>query len=496
MAVTLEQLLTHPDAFGLVTATPVQRAICRVADGLPLGDLACDESVVRAMGGAESLALLPTVRPKELYLVAAIRCGKSLFTAALAVRAALTCDLSRLKRHEVPRVSIVSLDLDKADIVLEHLIGAMYRPALEPLLVGKPKARSLRIRREDGRVVEVRAVAGKKAGGSLVSRWSAGVIFDEAPRMNGQEDGVVNFDQSRKAVLGRLLPGAQLAAVGSPWAPRGPIYDAVQAAWGKPSAGLVVIRATGPEMNPIVWTPEACAELRVLDEGAYRTDVLGEFADPESAFLAAAELLAATRVAPLSRPRENGVTYIATMDPATRGNAWTLVVVGKRPADSGVETDDRFFVAFHRQWQGSQLAPLKARAVFAEMAVDLARYGIAEVHTDQWGGDLIAEHGETAQLLVTVDTATGAEKAKRYIDFKTRLNSGGIELAPDPVMRADLLSIRRRLTPTGTTFDLPITRDGRHSDYAPAVILGIDKASGTPSWVDAMNRFASRGGVM
>jgi hypothetical protein len=34
-----EALLTSPEAFGLTTATPLQRAICRVSDGVPIGDL-------------------------------------------------------------------------------------------------------------------------------------------------------------------------------------------------------------------------------------------------------------------------------------------------------------------------------------------------------------------------------------------------------------------------------------------------------------------------
>ena len=491
MAVTLEQLLTHAKAFALATATPVQRAICRVADGLPLGELADDAMVQRALGGDDAARATPASMPKELYVVAAIRCGKSLLAGALAVRAALTCDLEGLGRHEVARVSIVSLDLDKAQVVLEHLMGALYRPALRPLVVGTPKAQSVRLRRADGRAVEIKVVAGKRAGGSLVSRWSAGAIFDEAPRMQGEADGVVNFDDARRAVLGRLRPGAQLVAVGSPWAPRGPIFEAVRDSWGRPTPQMVVVRATGPEMNPFVWTPAAVEELRQVDEGAYRTDVLGEFADPETSFFAEAELRAATRDVPLMRVREPRISYGAAMDPATRSNAWTLVVVGKIPGED--ETQDRYFVAFARQWQGSKLKPLKAREVFADMAEDLGRYGVSEVYTDQWSADLIAEIGEMAGITVTQDDATSAEKAKRWLDFKTRVLGGRVELAPEPMLRADLLSVRKRLTPDGMRFELPVTRDGRHADYAPAVVLAVEKAAAEPSWVHSMNQWRARG---
>jgi hypothetical protein len=491
VAVTLEQVLTHPKAFGLVSATPVQRALCRVADGLPLGELACDPAVVRALGGADALAFLPRTMPKELYVVAAIRCGKSLICAALAVRAALTCNLDGLGMHEVARVSIVSLDLDKAQVVLEHLMGATLRSALHGRVVGTPKAKSVRLRREDGRVVEIMVVAGKRAGGSLVSRWSAGAIFDEAPRMQGERDGVVNFDQMRLAVLGRLRPGAQLVAVGSPWRPAGPIYDAVQTSWGKPSAHLVVLRATGPEMNPIVWTPAASEELRKQDEGAYRTDVLGEFADAESAFFTDTELKGATREAPLTLEREAGISYGAAMDPAISGNAWTLVIAGKRPAKDEAAAD--YFVARTRQWQGSKLEPLKAKAVFEEIQAELAAYGLSEVYTDQWAAHLVTEIGEQQGVTVTTDDGTQAEKAHRYLDFRERLMGGHVELAPDPVLRADLLSVRKRVTTTGLAFDLPVTRDGRHADFAPAVVLCIEVAAHSVSWVHAVTQWRRAG---
>ena len=44
---TLETKLCDPAFFGLTTASPLQRAICRVADGKALGGLAADPVVMR-----------------------------------------------------------------------------------------------------------------------------------------------------------------------------------------------------------------------------------------------------------------------------------------------------------------------------------------------------------------------------------------------------------------------------------------------------------------
>jgi hypothetical protein len=45
------------------------------------------------------------------------------------------------------------------------------------------------------------------------------------------------------------------------------------------------------------------------------------------------------------------------------------------------------------------------------------------------------------------------------------------------VLRADLLSVRRRTTLTGSTIVLARTSDGRHSDFAPALCAAIKEAS-------------------
>ncbi len=115
-AMPLEFLLCDQAAFGLTTASPLQRAITRIADGRKLGALAHDPAVIDALGGPMAIAELAcmTTRPREVAILSGIRVGKSLIAAALAVAWALTCDVSKLGPGEVPRVSIVSLTKDLA----------------------------------------------------------------------------------------------------------------------------------------------------------------------------------------------------------------------------------------------------------------------------------------------------------------------------------------------------------------------------------------------
>src|SRR5260370_18731002 len=79
-------------------------------------------------------------------------------------------------------------------------------------------------------------------------------------------------------------------------------------------------------MNPVWWTRDRVEQLRRQDEQAYRTDVLGQFPDPESSLFSSTEIERATRKGPLVLEREDGHSYAAAMDPGTRGNASTLTV--------------------------------------------------------------------------------------------------------------------------------------------------------------------------
>lgn len=468
---SLEYLLTSETAFGLVTASPLQRAVCRIIDGVPLGELADDPTVQKAIGDVAAIAAIGG-RPAEVLILSGIRTAKSLTAGATAVRASQTCDLTGLGAGEIPRVSVISLTTDLATVVFQHIAGNLQaRPTLRALLLEEPKADSIMLRHPSGRPIEIKVVAGARAGSSLVARWSAGCIFDEAPRMVGAEDGVVNYDDCRDAVLGRLLPGAQIISIGSPWAPFGPIYERVTERTGKPGPDLVVIRAPAHHMNPVTWTAQKIAELKAKSPQVYRTDILGEFADPETSLFSSSDLEAVTRTAPLELPFEHGHEYGAAMDPATRGNAWTLCVATKK-LDAETK-QSRHVIAFAKQWIGSKLTPLSPDRVMQEIAAICKRYRVEVVTTDQYAADALQDIANRYDLALQVETVTATRKVELYQDLATKIAEGAIELPPDPVVRSDLLSVRKRVTQNGIAIELPRTSDGRHADYAPAVALVV-----------------------
>ena len=461
----LELLLTSRLGFGLTTASPLQRAICRALDGRPLDGLEDYAEVRAAFGGESATRSLPRSRPREACLLSAARAGKSMLAGAIASRATQTCDMSALAPGDpAPRVSCVSLHLD-TEVVYEHITNAMRSsPTLSSLLVRPPAANELTVVHPTGRSVDICRVAGARAGGSLISRWSAGVVFDEAPRMLGASDGtVVNLDDARRAVFCRMLPGAQIVEIGSPWAPMGPVYELMMKHWANPSEAFLAIRAPGPAMNPAHWTPERCEQLRLTDSMAYRTDALGEFADPEESLFGADLLRECTSEA---RP-EPGLRYSAAIDPASRSNAWTLVIVA-RHRDGVVRTH------FCRQWVPKpRLLPGE---VLDEIREIVAKYpGAESLVTDQWSADAIATLARERGLWVYDRAWTAERKVDLFGAVHTALLERTLTLCDDSQLRADLQCVKKKATQAGVSIAFASVGN-RHADYAPALALALEQA--------------------
>ena len=467
VAVTTEGLLTSKQAFSLTTATPLQRAICRVSDGLPLGALWDDPTVHAAFRGARP----PEQAPETMVVLSAIRAAKSTMAAAAAIRMALTIDLSGVIPGDEIRIPILSVDKDSAGATFAKLSGMITsRPYLRHLLICDPTAESLWIRHPSGAPIEIKVVALAKYGSTVVSRWLGGVIFDEGPLMGG-EDSVRNLTEARRAIEGRVRPGGQEWIIGSPWGAVGPVYDLVLEHQGRPTDLVVVARAPGPAMNPRHWTPERCNRLARKDPKAYRTNVLAEFADPEETLFPSTLVEPAMRREPPVLPREDGISYVAAIDPATRGNAWTLIILGHYGYGGPGGTQPMYRVALAKQWRGSTSRPLDPDAVLAEVAQDCGLYGADEAYTDQWAIDalrVLAERHNLSLLEVTADRTNKLESAETV---RSALATGCLELPPDRAMRQDLVGVKKRITTNGHTLVLPKTGDGRHCDFVPPLCL-------------------------
>lgn len=464
---TFEELLTSRDGFRLTTPSALQLAICRVIDGRPLGDTWDDPEVRQAFGNVAPL--VPEAGLEELLLLSGIRTGKSLIAAAAAVYATQTCSLEpapgvKLGMGEVPRVSVVSVSKDLANVVFSHIAGNVLASAyLKTLLLDEPTSDSLLLRHPSGRPMEIKVVAGSRSGSTLIARWSAGVVFDEAPRMLGQDEGVVNLEEMRGAVRFRLLRNARIWYIGSPYAPQGPTYKMREENWGKADAKVLTIKAPANVMNPKLWTPEKVAAYRAQDPEVARTDIDAEYASPEIQLFSETLVKGCTRAEPATLPVEEGCDYVAAMDPATRKNIWTLTIVTR--------SRGKIRQVGAWQWKPTSSEPLSPKAVMAEVADICRAYRVYKLKSDQWSADAIRDIAIELDLPFVQEDMLGAARTRSWLSLARRMEAGLVELCPDPDVRADLMRVKRRPKGDGgVVIVLPQTQDGRHVDYAPALV--------------------------
>lgn len=467
MIPTTEALLCTAAGFALETATPVQRARCRIGDGLPLAELRDHPDVVQMVGGAEAIEQLPSERgvaPSMVVDLSSIRSAKTMMAVCRAVRAVFAVDVSGTRIGEVPRIPLYSLKLSRSRVAFRMVRALFRRPALSPLVLSET-ADSLLVRHPAEVPIEIVCVAGGRSAEDFVGDWLAQVIADEAPRMLGRDDGVVNLSDVLTAVQGRVLPGGQVQLIGSPWAPSGPIYDLVQEHFGKPSAGIVVLRSTGPQNYPSHFTPEVCAEMEQIDPVAFATSVMAEFADPESGLLSAFAVRRATRAAPLELVPVADMAYGAHVDVGKR--RLTLVIV---EGYVGRETNlPQYRVALAREFP----APDKS-AGWALVARECKRFNIGAVTVDQYAGSETIAIARGFGITCHERPWNEANRLEAFLNLETLVNADRLELAPERMLRRDLLSVKKRARQAGGyQIRLPHTSDGRHCDFAPALAASV-----------------------
>jgi hypothetical protein len=239
-------------------------------------------------------------------------------------------------------------------------------------------------------------------------------------------------------------------------------------------------------LNPVWWTPARCEALERANPTAYRTDVLGEFADPESGLLNPAAVHRSVRETPLELAPSACKQWHAAVDPSeggAGGNGFSLCIVGTEelPRSPGEPTQNRFRVALVREWRG-----MSPRECWREIAKVCAAYGLRSARTDQYAASANRDLARLYGLELVVDKATATSKLEDFTNLATLMHTDRIELSPDPMLRRDLLSVKRRTTQQGSTIVLPKTGNGRHADMASALCAALKSGGfGAPGlWMD------------
>lgn len=305
-----------------------------------------------------------------------------------------------------------------------------------------------------------------------VSGWtSILIVCDEVAKWRDVDTGVNPATEILAALRPTLAsqPLGRILLISSPLS----TLDAHAKAFDSGESDFqIVARAATWEANPTI--SESDTRALEPDDAIWRREYAAiPSEDEEEGLFTAAELDAVTRAEPVDLPpsldrrsdRSRVWRYFAAMDPATRRDAWTLVVAGRR----GTERTIR--VCMVRQWlpRGSTLSP---ESVLTSISSLISPFGLFEVSSDQASADALSDIGRRVGVRVLIEPTSAGSKIDGFDNLRLLVSQKEIELAPDRDLRADLLSVRRRFTRSGVSIELP-RQNGRHCDYAPALVLAV-----------------------
>lgn len=407
------------------------------------------------------------------------RSGRRQFVPRVGRRGGKSSSLSRLAvvealygHHNIPPgdagvVALVSTDRSEAlnrlrtiEAILDAL-GVRWRPCKAPKLGIEIEVR--------GRPVEFRVFTASIAG---VSGFTAVfVLCDEVSKWRDSETGVNPATQVLASVRPTMATqrNAKIVLSSSPLGKLDAHYDAFEEG---DTAFQVVAHAPTWVANPTLT--EADTHDLEPDVPTWEREYAAiPQAEAESSLLTEYLIERMTRPLAGDLPRKQGCFYFAAMDPATRGNAWTLNIATR-------DVDDVRRVVASREKRGSKDAPLSPKAVFEEWAPLLKSYGIYLLHTDQWAVDAMQDSARVYGITLKDIPWTTSSRAEAYEGLLKKAQDRLVEIPPEKLVKQDLLGIRKILTRNGVTYELATVK-GRHSDHAPSVAMVVQLANTRPN---------------
>jgi hypothetical protein len=251
--VTLREALEAPDVFGAAFAGSswdVWRTVAAVLEGGPLE--AAEPALYQACTGR---TVPPTAPVREGWFVCGRRSGKSRFSAAAAVHAAVTADRSRLAPGETGVVLVCAVDQRQAKVIFDYARGLLEgSPLLAPLLV---RATSDTLELANRTRLEVRSSNFRSVRGVTLL---AGIL-DEVAFLRDEQSATPDVELYRALRPALATTGGRILALSSPWARRGLLWSKYKRHYGRDDARVLVWQAPSLTMHPSLDT-ELVAEAR------------------------------------------------------------------------------------------------------------------------------------------------------------------------------------------------------------------------------------------
>lgn len=431
--------------------------------------------------------VLPTVAPREVFVGAGRRGGKSRFGALVATW--LTADLyPQLSTGETAIVVHIAPDKRQAEIDLSYSRGIVKDSALLRAELIADTADGLEFAHRTR--LEVATASYRTVRG----RTLAGAVVDESAFLRADDSALPDKELVRALRPGLLTLQGLLLVISSPHRKVGILYDAHKKYFGNDSSDRgLFIQASSRDLNPSL-NEQDIAEAMEDDPAAAMSEYGGMFRADLQGFLDDATVDAAIVEGRRMLPRSLNCKHVAFADPSGgRGDSFTLGIAHQEPAPAG-QAGGRVVLDVLQGFA----PPFDPETVVADMAATLKSYGLQEVQGDQYAGEWVP--GAFRRYGITYkpsqDNSSGrvggsnVSRSEIYLDCLPLFAQGRVELLDLPILRTQLLLLERRARAAGRdSVDHP---RGAHDDYANsacgALRLAAPPKVGSTSWFSATDQ--------
>lgn len=421
--------------------------------------------------------------PRQRDLLAAVEAGPRLHVWALGRRSGKTTlaalvglsdcllrpDLDGLVRPGERRHAVaVATNLRQARLFVRAALSIVERSPLLAEMVEGVSEDELTF--ANGTALSAFPCSSRGARGWPIST----LLMDEAAHFLSETEG----PQVAERVFASLAPStaqfgeaARIIVASTPWGQDGLFADLYQRASSGELPDAAAHHATTAEANATIDPAFLAAEERRDPEG-FKSEYLAQFVGSGAAFFDPDNVAAAVTLPGELRP-EDGVAWVAGLDPAFASDVFALVLVGRDPRDRR-----RLLGGLVRAWPPPRRKATSLEegreiedAVLAEVAQVLRLYGARAV-TDQFKSAGVVERLRRFGVGVRAEPMSAPTKDAAFGFLRGRVNDGSLELYEHPELVRELRAVRTRHAAGRSSVVLPRIAGG-HCDHAQALALAV-----------------------
>jgi hypothetical protein len=406
----------------------------------------------------------PTKPVRELWCIVGRRGGKDSVASVIAAHsAALFSEGHRLRPGERALVACLAVDRDQSKVVLNYTRSFFTDIPLLQHMVERETATGFELNNNVDVSISTNSFR------SVRGRPILCAILDETAFWR-DENSATPDEETYKAIKPALasIPGSIIIGISSPYRKSGLLYKKYRDHYGK-NSDVLVIKAPTRTLNPTI-PQEVVDEAMAEDPAAASAEWMAEFRDDIAAFVTREAVEACVSVDVFERPRVQGVTYSAFVDPSGGSSDSMTLAIGHRQ-------DDEVVVDAVRECR----PPFSPEDVVVEFAALLETYRVTRVQGDryagEWPSERFREHG------ISYEPAA-KPKSDLYRDLLPAINSRRVDLLDNRKLITQLCSLERRTARGGRdSIDAP----GAHEDVANAVAGLVGMLAGRRGYDSSMN---------